>query len=149
MDHHSNSVPDPQAVGNPARSRFVQLVGLEIHRGEASGDARVTLRMTDDHRNGNGVLHGSMFHALLDCAMGIEAARAAGGKVATAEMSIRFLEAVPGGTLVARARVLKSGTRFVAAEASIELDGRVVAVAQGTFARIRDALAPLTPAETA
>ncbi|MFO0661914.1 MAG: PaaI family thioesterase [Polyangiaceae bacterium] len=119
-----------------ARS-FVSLLGLKIDRSHP-GAVSVSVDIEQRHRNSNGVVHGSVFHALLDTCMGLEAWHARGQQpVATAELSVRFLAAVSEGTMTARARVLKAGKRLIVCDGEIHHAGKLVAVAQGTFAAIQ------------
>lgn len=119
--------------------RFLQLLGFEIDREAADGPA-VCVNVADAHKNSNGVVHGSVIHALLDSAMGLQCFRAAGRQpVATAEISVRFLRPVFDGRLEARARVLHSGKRLLFVEADVRRDGDLVAVGQASFVPINRA----------
>lgn len=124
-----------------ARS-FVSLLGLKIERSHPKA-VSVSVDIEPRHRNSNGVVHGSVFHALLDTCMGLEAWHARGQlHVATAEISVRFLAPVVDGTLIATARVLKAGKRLIVCEGEIRRAGELVAVAQGTFAAIKTLARP-------
>ena len=116
--------------------RFIDLLGMRIER-EAE---RVVARLTVDarHLQSNRVVHGSVLHALLDSVMGIESYLACGqDNVATADISVRFFEPVFDGELDATARVLKVGARLIVASGEVRREGVVVAIGQGSFARIR------------
>ena len=117
-------------------ARFLQLLGFEIDR-EAPDGPVVCVVVDEAHRNANGVVHGSVIHALIDSAMGLQCFRAAGRQpVATAEISVRFLRPVFDGRLEARARVLHSGKRLLFVEADVRRDGELVAVGQASFVPI-------------
>jgi uncharacterized protein (TIGR00369 family) len=117
--------------------RFLHLLGFEIDREATEGPA-VCVNVADAHKNSNGVVHGSVIHALLDSAMGWECFRAAGRQpVATAEISVRFLRPVFDGRLEARARVLHGGKRLLFVEGDVRRDGEVVAVGQASFVPVR------------
>jgi uncharacterized protein (TIGR00369 family) len=117
-------------------ARFLQLLGFEIDKEAPDGPA-VCVEVEDAHRNANGVVHGSVIHALIDSAMGLHCFLAAGRQpVATAEISVRFLRAVFDGRLEARARVLHSGKRLLFVEADVRRDGELVAVGQASFVPI-------------
>lgn len=122
-------------------TKFTRLIGLTADP-DAPGGARATLEVAAHHKNGNGVVHGSVLHALLDTAMGVEARRARKcARIATAEISVRFLAPASSGTLVARARVVKVGKRLVVVSGELWLggeEGTLVAVAQGTFVPIAE-----------
>lgn len=116
--------------------QFVQLLDFELVREAPEGPA-VCLTVAPKHRNSNGVVHGSVIHALLDTVMGMMCFRAADRQpVATAEISVRFVRPVFDGRLEARAKVLHAGKRLVTVEGGVTREGEVVAVAQATFARI-------------
>jgi uncharacterized protein (TIGR00369 family) len=118
-------------------TRFVQLLRFEIDR-EAPEGPTVCVNVDAAHKNGNGVVHGSVFHAMLDSAMGMQCFRAAGRKpVATAEISVRFLRPVMEGRLEARARVVRAGKRLLVAEGEVRHDGELVAIGHATFVPIR------------
>lgn len=113
--------------------RFVQLLDFEIDK-EAQDGPTVCVNVGPRHRNGNGVVHGSVIHALLDSVMGLQCFRAAQRqRVATAEISVRFLRPVVDGRLVARARVLRAGKRLLVVEGDVRREEEVVAVGQATF----------------
>lgn len=115
---------------------FVQLLDFEIDREVADGPA-VAVTVAAKHRNSNGVVHGSVIHALLDSVMGMQCFRAAGRQpVATAEISVHFLRPVFDGRLEARARVLHAGKRVLFVEGDVKRDGDVVAVGHATFVRV-------------
>jgi uncharacterized protein (TIGR00369 family) len=116
--------------------RFIQVLGFEVDR-EAPEGPTVCVNVTAAHRNGNGVVHGSVIHALLDSVMGLQCFRAAGRQpVATAEISVRFLRPIVDGRLEARARVIHAGKRILFVDGEVRRDGDVVAVGQATFVPI-------------
>lgn len=116
---------------------FVELLEFDIQH-DGPGGPEVRVQVQGKHLQRNGVVHGSVIHALLDTVMGIESYRACGRRpVATAELNVRFLEPVFDGTLTARARVLKAGKRLIVVDGEVRQGERLVAVGQGTFAVIR------------
>lgn len=115
----------------------MQLLGFEIDR-EAPAGPTVCVNVDAVHKNSNGVVHGSVIHALLDSVMGMQCFRAAGRQpVATAEISVRFLRPIFDGRLEARARVLQTGKRLLVVEGDVRREGEVVAVGQATFVPVR------------
>ena len=112
--------------------KFVHFLGLQFEKDEES--ILVTLDVEACHKNTDGVVHGSVYHAMLDTVMGSTAFRAHGRKpVPTVELSVRYLKAVREGRLVASARVLKAGRRMLVLDGEVRHEDQVVAVAQGTF----------------
>jgi uncharacterized protein (TIGR00369 family) len=117
--------------------RFIQVLGFELDR-EADDGPAVCVNVGDMHKNSNGVVHGSVIHALLDSVMGMQCYRAAGRQpVATAEISVRFLRPVFDGRLAARARLLHGGKRLLFVEGEVKREGEVVAVGQASFVPVR------------
>ncbi len=115
---------------------FVQLLDFEIDREVADGPA-VAVTVAAKHRNSNGVVHGSVIHALLDSVMGMVCYRAAGRHpVATAEISVHFMRPIFDGRLEARARVLHAGKRMLFVAGEVTREGQVVAAGQATFVRV-------------
>jgi len=113
--------------------QFAPLMGFEFVR-EGEGAPYLTLAIQEKHRQGNGVVHGSVIHGILDTIMGMQCFRANGRKpCATAEISIRYLEPVFDGVLEGRARVIKLGKRLCTLEGTVSREGTPVAVGQATF----------------
>src|SRR5260370_36851981 len=84
----------------------------------------------------NGVVHGGILAALADTAGGIAAYTTVpkGVALATIELKINYLEAVPGGRIRAEARVLRTGRNFVVTECEIfNRQGALAAKALLTF----------------
>ncbi len=115
---------------------FLKLLDMDFDR-DADGGSAVSLQIAPKHRQANGVVHGSVVHALLDTSMGIEAFRAADrSPVATAEISVRFLAPSFEGTLSSQSRVIKAGKRTIVLDGEVKCDGKLVAVGQSTYMRI-------------
>ena len=88
------------------------------------------------HRQLHGVVHGGILAALADTASAIAAYTvvAPGSAIATVELKINYLEAVPGGRVKAEARVLRAGRNFVVVECElIDARGKLAAKALMTF----------------
>ena len=88
------------------------------------------------HKQLNGVVHGGIIAALADTAAGMAAYTVVprGTAVATVELKINYLEAVPNGRIKADARILRAGRNFVVAECEIfDKRGNLAAKALLTF----------------
>ncbi len=105
-------------------SRAVGLLGFEVELVEL-GRAVLGLDVKPHHKQLNGVVHGGIIAALADTAAGMAAYTVVprGTAVATVELKINYLEAVPSGRIKADARILRAGRNFVVAECEI-FDGR-------------------------
>jgi uncharacterized protein (TIGR00369 family) len=116
---------------NPATS-LLGFKAVSVTRGRAV----LKLNVGSKHRQLHGVVHGGILAALADTASAIAAYTTVppGTAIATVELKINYLEAVPGGTVRADARVLRAGRNFVVAECElIDARGRLAAKALMTF----------------
>jgi uncharacterized protein (TIGR00369 family) len=116
-------------------SRATGLLGFEVEFVE-HGRAVLRLDVKPHHKQLNGVVHGGILAALADTAAGMAAYTAVprGTAIATIELKINYLEAVPSGRVKADARVLRAGRNFVVAECEIfDKSGKLAAKALLTF----------------
>jgi uncharacterized protein (TIGR00369 family) len=100
------------------------------------GKAVLKLEVQGKHRQLHGVVHGGILAALADTASAIAAYTkvAPGTAIATVELKINYLEAVPGGSVRAEATVLRAGRNFVVVECElIDSRGKLAAKALMTF----------------
>ena len=102
------------------RSRAIGLFGFDL---ETASRGRAVLRMhaRPHHKQINGVVHGGILAALADTAGAIAAYTTVpqGTALATVELKINYLEAIPRGRIRADARVLRTGRNFVVSECEI------------------------------
>jgi uncharacterized protein (TIGR00369 family) len=116
-------------------SRSTELLGFEVesvHKGRAI----FRLDVKPGHKQIHGVVHGGILAALADTTAAIAAYTMVpkGTEIATVELSINYLEPVPGGRIKADARVLRDGRNFVVTECEIfNEDGSLAAKALLTF----------------
>jgi len=110
-----------------------QTVGTRVGEVE-EGRATVYLEIEGRHLNGGGTLHGGVHATLLDNAMGIAAIAAAGSRVATMQMDVRFLGPVGEGRVECRAEVVHRTRRTVTAEGKTHDEGgNLVSMGTATF----------------
>ncbi|MDR7315637.1 PaaI family thioesterase [Brevibacillus nitrificans] len=123
------------------RNRFNDYLGIEvIHRDEEG--CKVALKIRPELFNSiDGVVHGGVTSTLADVAMGHGAAPHVDGiqQCVTVESKIQYLYPARGELLEAESRVLKSGKTLIIMEARVTCDGKLVAVATGTYARVKQA----------
>jgi uncharacterized protein (TIGR00369 family) len=113
----------------------LNLLGFELDAVER-GRAVVRMNAGPRHRQVHGVVHGGILAALADTASGIAAYTAVppGTAIATVELKINYLEAVPGGRIRAEAQVLRAGRNFVVVECEIfDQNAKLAAKALLTF----------------
>jgi uncharacterized protein (TIGR00369 family) len=115
------------------------LLGLSLESLE-KGRAVFSMRVKPRHKQFHGVMHGGVLATVADTVAAIAAYTTVpkGTEIATVEMKINFLEAVPGGRIKAEGRVLRTGRNFVVTECEIyREDGTLAAKALLTFGAAR------------
>jgi uncharacterized protein (TIGR00369 family) len=120
--------------------KFLETLGFDRDREAGT----ITVTLDERHMQNNGVVHGSVIHALLDTVMGWESFKAAGRTpVATAEISVRYLRPVFAGKLAAKGNVIKAGKRMIIVEGRVtDGDGQLVAIGTATFVPVGKAGPP-------
>jgi uncharacterized protein (TIGR00369 family) len=116
-------------------SSSTELLGFDVESVH-EGRAIFRLDVRPNHKQIHGVVHGGILAALADTTAAIAAYTTIpkGTEIATVELSINYLEPVPGGRIKADARVLRSGRNFVVTECEIfNEDGSLAAKALLTF----------------
>jgi uncharacterized protein (TIGR00369 family) len=116
-------------------SHATQMLGFALDSVKP-GRAVLRLDVRRHHRQLHGVVHGGILAAMADTAAAIASYTVLpkGSTLATMELSINYLEPVPGGRVKAEGRVLRVGRNFVVAECEIRNeDGSLVAKALLTF----------------
>ena len=107
----------------------------------AQGEVDVSLVAEPRHLNLAGTLHGGMIATLADTATGLafRTTLGAGMSFLTSTLSMTFLRPGRTGTVTARGRVVKTGSRFGYAEADVQDEqGRLLARATATFTVIAE-----------
>jgi len=116
-------------------SKATELLGFDV---ESVHDGRAIFRLDvrPSHKQIHDVVHGGILAALADTTAAIAAYTVVpkGVELATLEFKINYLEPVPGGTVKADARVLRSGRNFIVTECEIfNESGSLAAKALLTF----------------
>jgi uncharacterized protein (TIGR00369 family) len=116
-------------------SQATELLGFDV---ESVHEGRAVLRMDvlPHHKQLHGVVHGGILAALADTTAAIAAYTILpmGTEIATLELKINYLEPVPGGRVLADAKVLRKGRNFIVTECDIYIaDGSLAAKAILTF----------------
>jgi uncharacterized protein (TIGR00369 family) len=91
--------------------------------------AKTTVRIPETFQGWQGITHGGIISALLDeiCA---QACMGAGMQIVTSEMKLRYRAPVPTGSLVTVfGEIVGERRRLVDVKGRLELDGRIMAVA--------------------
>ncbi|MFD3269953.1 PaaI family thioesterase [Paenibacillus dendritiformis] len=120
------------------RNRFNDLLGIEVVQLQRDGCVMQLHIRPDLHNSLEGVVHGGVTNTLADVAMGHAAVPPVDGvqQCVTVESKINYLSPAIGELLVVEARVLKRGRNLIVTDSRITCDGKLVAVASGTYARV-------------
>ncbi len=135
MNQPESTAGDPQAQG-PTPGPFSALLGFRY----ISVDEVESVVEADpgpEHCNGGGVVHGGFLASILDTTTGwaVHARLPEGTAAPHVHLSIQYVRAaMPGETLICRARCLSVGGRIGSTEAELTQRGAVVARAVGTHA---------------
>ena len=117
---------------------FTLGLGFRLISADADG-ALIEATPGPGHVNGGGIVHGGYLASLLDSASGwaVHASLPPGAAAPHTTLSVQYIRAaVLGSDLVCRGRCIRAGRRIAAAEAEITQDGKVVARAMTTHARL-------------
>ncbi|MCR8641823.1 PaaI family thioesterase [Paenibacillus sp. N1-5-1-14] len=119
-------------------NHFNRYLGIEIQHIDEEGCTAI-LKIRPEHFNSLGtVVHGGVTSSLADVAMGHGAAPPINGvqQCVTVECKMNYLAPANGDMLIAQSKVLKRG-RIIVMEARVTTsDGKLVAIALGTYARV-------------
>src|SRR5437879_12943448 len=116
-------------------SHSMEMLGFDVES-VREGRAIFRLDVKPNHKQIHGVVHGGILAALADTTAAIAAYTAIpkGTEIATVELSIHYLEPVPGGRLKADARGLRPGRNLIVTEGELfKQDGSLAAKALLTF----------------
>lgn len=117
------------------KSRLSALLGFHVES-LAQGSAVLTMEVKERHKQIHDVVHGGVLAALADTAAAIAAYTVVpqGTELATIELKINYLSAIPGGRIKAVGTVLRAGRNFVVTECEIfDAKGALAAKALMTF----------------
>jgi acyl-CoA thioesterase len=117
---------------------FSQHLGFRLIAADADG-ARIEATPGPDHANGGGIVHGGYLAALLDSTTGwaVHASFPPGVAAPHTTLSVQYIRAARlGEPLVCVGRCIRAGRRVAAAEAEITQDGKVIARAMTSHARL-------------
>lgn len=108
----------------------------------ADGEALIQLKLHPALCNEFGAAHGGIVMTLLDVAMAVAArTQVPGYGVVTVDFSTSFMRPAKGATLLGRGLVMQSTATTVFCRGTVEDEqGRVMAMAQGTFRKAPSAL---------
>lgn len=117
---------------------YADLIGLEVDQQNSEGSV-CSLRVSEDHFNPHGVVHGALLYSLADTGMGAALYPLLGeGEIcATIEIKISYFAPVRSGTVKCVTRVINRGKKVASMESEISADDVLVAKASGSYAVFR------------
>ena len=119
-------------------NHFPKMVGIEIDDIEP-GRAKLSLDVTEKHRQLQGIMHGGAIATLIDTAVAfaIVGASEPGAKFTTIEMKVNYLSPIIEGRVVADARLIRDGKRIIVAECDVfDAAGKMAAKGLLTYMRL-------------
>ncbi|MBN1177396.1 MAG: PaaI family thioesterase [Dehalococcoidales bacterium] len=114
---------------NEPIASFLNMKLLEL----TPGYSRVSMKLTDDHMNFNGLVFGGIVMSIADQAFAYATNSLVSPSIAT-QFNIHLISgARPGDELIAECRVIRSGRRIGVSEMTVtNQDGKLIAKATGT-----------------
>lgn len=120
------------------QNHFPKMVGIEIDTIEP-GRAKLSLEVSEKHRQLQGIMHGGAIATLIDTAVAfaIVGASEPGAKFTTIELKVNYLSPLVEGRVVADARLIRDGKRIVVAECDVfDPTGKLAAKGLLTYMRL-------------
>ncbi|MFN7945889.1 MAG: PaaI family thioesterase [Blastocatellia bacterium] len=117
---------------------FPRSIGIGIDS-IAEGRARLSLEVTPQHLQLQGVMHGGAIATLIDTAVAfaIVSVSEPGARFTTVELKINYLSAIREGRVVADAWIVRDGSRIVVAECDLfDAAGKLAAKGLLTYIRL-------------
>jgi uncharacterized protein (TIGR00369 family) len=117
---------------------FPCLLGIQLKHIEF-GCARLLLDVKDDFKQNDSVVHGGVIATLIDTATAFASLSVINPKerVATVDLTIKYLNSWTSGHAMASARVIKAGSRLLTISAEVRDERKtLIATALSTYVRI-------------
>ena len=117
---------------------FPQLVGLELID-ISYGEAILKLKMRDELRQPQGILHGGATATLIDTAtaFAVISQLAEDEKASTVDLTVHYLRPVSEGEIFCTARIVRAGRRFFTVSAEVvNEEGKLIATALSTYTKV-------------
>ncbi|WP_157404587.1 PaaI family thioesterase [Shouchella shacheensis] len=120
-----------------SESPFWNFMGFEIESFE-EGAVCLKVEVREELKNVIGTLHGGVYAAMMDTAMGITARSVENTPLATINMNVNYLRPVSEGTIYAKGRVINRSRSLFTVQAEVMDDkDQLAAHAVGSFKRVR------------
>ncbi len=120
-----------------AKVPFVRLLGMEMVD-LSYGEAVLKLKMRDELRQPQGVLHGGATASIIDTAMAFAVITCldAEEKATTVDLTVHYLRPVSEGEIVCTAKIVRAGQRILTVSAEcVNTEGKITATALSTYTK--------------
>ena len=117
---------------------FIKLLGMEL-LGLKNGEAILRLKMREELRQPQGVLHGGATASVIDTAtaFAVITVLAEEEKATTVDLTVHYLRPVTKGSITCTAKVVRGGRRLLTVSADVVNDeGRLIATALSTYTKV-------------
>lgn len=117
---------------------YIKLLGMRLVELRKS-EAVLSLKMRDELRQPQGVLHGGATASLIDTAtaFAVITVLAEGEKATTVDLTVHYLRPVVTGEITCTARVVRAGRRLLTVSAEVFNDeGKLIATALSTYSKV-------------
>jgi len=117
---------------------YIKLLGMEL-LDLRDGEAVLRLKMRDELRQPQGLLHGGATASLIDTAtaFAVITRLASGEKASTVDLTVHYLRPVIDETVTCTARVVKAGRRLLTVSADVLNDKeKLIATAISTYSKV-------------
>jgi uncharacterized protein (TIGR00369 family) len=121
-----------------AKVPFLKLIGMELVDLK-TGEAIVRLKMRDELRQPQGLLHGGATASVIDTAMAfaVVTCLAENEKASTVDLTVHYLRPVTEGAIVCTAKIVKAGKRLLTVSAEVVNDQeKLIATALSTYTKV-------------
>lgn len=116
---------------------FIRLIGMELAEMK-DGAATVRLKMRDELRQPQGILHGGATASIIDTAMAFAVVTklTESEKASTVDLNVHYLRPVIEGEIVCTAKIIRAGRRLMTVSAEVFNGEKLIATALSTYTKL-------------
>lgn len=117
---------------------YIRLLGMEIVELK-SGAAVLRLKVRDELRQPQGLLHGGATASVIDTAtaFAVSSVLSEGEKASTVDLTVHYLRPVSEGAITCTAKIVRGGRRLLTVSADVvNVEGKLIATALSTYSKV-------------